>query len=327
MRAWRVHEHGDFRKSLVREECDAPDAPAGGVVIDVEAAGVNFPDLLAIAGKYQVSPVLLPFIPGMEAVGRVTALGEGSRFKLGQRIIANGLWGAFADKMAVDDSYAFAIPDSLNNTDAAAMHVIYQTSYVALVHRASLQLGETLLVHGASGGVGTSAIQLGKALGATVIATASSEEKLAIAKRAGADHLINYREDDFVSAVKKLTEGKGADVIYDPVGGDVFDKSSKCIAFGGRLLVIGFASGRIPEITANRILLKNISIVGLHWGAYYHHSPELVQDTHERLLALHQEGKIEPILFGDYGISDLPEALAAIAERRSWGKIVVQSDR
>ncbi len=326
MRAWRVHEHGDFRKALVREECDAPEAPPGGVVIKVEAAGLNFPDILAIAGKYQVRPPL-PFVPGMEAVGRVTAVGDGSRFKLGQRIIANGLWGSFADQMAVDDGYAFLVPDSISSKDAAAMHVIYQTSYMGLVHRANLQIGETLLVHGASGGVGTSAIQLGKALGATVIATASSEEKLAICKRAGADHLINYQEDDFVSVVKELTDGNGAGVIYDPVGGDVFDKSSKCIAFGGRLLVIGFASGRIPEIAANRILLKNISVVGLHWGAYYQHDPELVQSTHERLLELHQEGKIEPIHFGDYGISDLPDALAAIAERRSWGKIVVQSDR
>lgn len=326
MEAWRVHKHGDFRESLVREECEAPSAPSEGVVIAVEAAGINFPDILAIAGKYQVRPEL-PFVPGMEAVGRITSVGEKSRFALGQRIIANGLWGSFADQMAVEDIYAFGIPDSMPDKDAAAMHVIYQTSYMALVHRANLQLGETLLVHGGSGGVGTSAIQIGKALGATVIATASSAEKLAICKQAGADHLINYRDQDFVAVVKELTEGRGADVIYDPVGGDVFDKSSKCITFGGRLLVIGFASGRIPEITANRILLKNISIVGLHWGAYYQHKPALVQETHERLLELYQEGKIKPILFGDYGISELPDALAAIAERRSWGKIVVQGNR
>jgi NADPH2:quinone reductase len=326
MRAWRVHEHGDFRKHLVREECEAPSPPCSGVVIAVAAAGVNFPDILAIAGKYQVRPEL-PFVPGMEAVGRITAVGEESRFAVGERVIANGLWGAFADQMAVEDKYTFAIPDSIPDRDAAALHVIYQTSYMALVHRAALQPGETLLVHGGSGGVGTSAIQIGKALGARVIATASSKDKLEVCQQAGADDLINYRDEDFVAVVKQLTGGKGADVIYDPVGGDVFDQSSKCIAFGGRLLVIGFASGRIPEITANRILLKNISVVGLHWGAYYEHAPAMVQDTHLRLLELYQEGKIRPILFGDLGMSDLPEALAAIAERRSWGKIVVQTDR
>jgi NADPH2:quinone reductase len=246
---------------------------------------------------------------------------------VGQRIIANGLWGSFADQMAVEDHYAFPVPDSIDDLDAAAMHVIYQTSYVGLVHRAQLQPGETLLVHGGSGGVGTSAIQIGKALGATVIATASTEEKLEVCKRAGADQVIPYRDVDFVSAVKEATDGRGADVIYDPVGGDVFDKSSKCIAFGGRLLVIGFASGRIPEITANRILLKNISIVGLHWGAYYQHDPETVTRTHEKLLELHRDGKIKPILFGNFTMPELPEALAAIAERRSWGKIVVRNQK
>ncbi len=325
MRAWRVHKHGDLKEVLVREECEEPRAAAGGLVIEVAAAGLNFPDILTIAGIYQFRSDL-PFVPGMEAVGRVVEVGAESRFALGDRVIANGLRGSFADKMAVDDVYAFRVPDAMGDRDAAGMHVIYQTSDMALVYRARLQLGETLLVHGGSGGVGTSAIQIGKALGAEVIATASTEEKLAIAKQAGADHLVNYRETDFVEAVKEITDGKGADVTYDPVGGDVFDKSCKCIAFGGRLLVIGFASGRIPEITANRILLKNISIVGLHWGEYYKHQPQLVHDTHERLLELHQEGKIKPILFGDWQMKDLPEALSAIAERRSWGKIVVLRD-
>ena len=164
-------------------------------------------------------------------------------------------------------------------------------------------------------------------VGILLIATASTEEKLDICKRAGADQLLNYKEVDFVSAVKEATEGRGADVIYDPVGGDVFDKSSKCINFGGRLLVIGFASGRIPEIAANRILLKNISIVGVHWQAYHQRDPDTIRDTHQRLLELHQSGKIKPILFGNFEMAELPDALSAIAERRSWGKIVVRNQK
>ena len=326
MRAWRVHEHGDFRKALVHEECEAPQTPEDGLVIDVAAVGINFPDLLLIADKYQVRRPPLPFVPGMEAVGRVRSAGPKSRFGVGDRVIANGLWGAYADQMAVSDKYAFAVPDSMDDRDAAGLHVIYQTSYMALVHRARIEAGEVLLVHGGSGGVGSSAIQIGKALGARVIATASSQAKLDICEQAGADHLINYREEDFVSQVQGLTDGKGADVIYDPVGGDVFDKSSKCIAFGGRLLVIGFASGRIPEITANRILLKNISIVGLHWGAYYQYAPQVVDQVHDKLIGLYQAGSIKPILFGDFSMEELPSALAAIDERRSWGKIVVRND-
>ncbi|MBL4633387.1 MAG: NADPH:quinone oxidoreductase family protein [Kofleriaceae bacterium] len=323
MKAWRVHTHGDFRDVLIHEDCPAPTAPEDGVVIDVSAIGLNFPDLLAIAGKYQVRPTM-PFVPGMEASGRIVSVGEKSKFKVGQRVIANGLWGSYAEQMAAADHYTFAIPDSMSDEDAAALHVIYQTSYMGLCYRANLLAGETLLVHGGSGGVGTSAIQIGKALGATVIATASTSEKLEVCKRAGADHLINYRENDFVAEVKSLTDGAGADVIYDPVGGDVFDKSSKCIAFSGRLLVIGFASGRIPEIAANRILLKNISIVGLHWGNYYQKAPHLVAETHEKLLALYEAGSISPIRFGEYNMDQLPEAQAAIAERRSFGKVVVR---
>lgn len=323
MKAWRVHTHGDFRDVLIHEECPDPKVPEDGVVIEVAAIGLNFPDLLAIAGKYQVKPEM-PFVPGMEAAGQVIAVGSKSKFIIGQRVIANGLWGSYAEKMAARDNYVFAIPDSMSDVDAAALHVIYQTSYMGLSYRAQLKAGETLLVHGGSGGVGTSAIQIGKAMGATVIATASSSEKLEVCKQAGADHLINYRESDFVAEVKSITGGEGADVIYDPVGGDVFDKSSKCIAFSGRLLVIGFASGRIPEIAANRILLKNISVVGLHWGNYYQKAPELVSETHEQLLDLYKAKLISPILFGNYNMSELPKALAAIAERRSWGKIVVR---
>jgi len=331
MKAWRVHKHGAMTKSdtaeMLRsvmrwEECDDPTPPKDGVVIDVAAAGLNFPDLLLIAGKYQANPPF-PFVPGMEAAGTVVAVGPKSRHRIGQRVLTNGIWGGFATRMAARDMYTFAVPDAMSDVDAAALHVIYQTSYMGLVYRCNLQEHETLLVHGGSGGVGTSAIQIGKALGARVIATASSDEKLAVCRRAGADEVINYKETDFVQAVKDLTDGKGADVIYDPVGGDVFDKSSRCIAFSGRLLVIGFASGRIPEIAANRILLKNISVVGLHWGNYYEKAPELVQQTHLRVLELYKNDKIRPLICSESPMDALPEALAQIAERRSWGKLVV----
>lgn len=310
---------------MVNEEAPDPSAPEAGAVIEVAAVGLNFPDLLAIAGKYQVRPPL-PFSPGMEAVGRVIEVGAKGRLQVGQRIIANGLWGAFAERMAVPDNYAFAIPESMPDDEAAAMHVIYQTSYMALVYRANIKAGEVLLVHGGSGGVGTSAIQIGKALGARVLATASSPEKLAVCKEAGADELINYREGDFASAVKALTGGRGADVIYDPVGGDVFDQSTRCIAFSGRLLVIGFASGRIPEIAANRILLKNMSVVGLHWGNYYREEPEAVVACHQALLKLYDAGKIRPMIGGHFDFDALPEALEAIDKRRSWGKLVCTRD-
>ena len=307
---------------MTRDECDAPSPPEDGVVIEVAAAGLNFPDLLLISGKYQANPPF-PFVPGMEAAGTVVEVGPKSRHKVGQRVITNGIWGAFADRMAARDIYTFAIPDSMNDVDAAALHVIYQTSYMGLVYRSNLQAGETLLVHGGSGGVGTSAIQIGKALGARVIATASSAEKLDICKQAGADDVINYRDQDFVTEVMALTDGRGADVIYDPIGGDVFDQSSRCIAFAGRLLVIGFASGRIPKIAANRILLKNMSVVGLHWGNYYEKAPELVQQTRLRILELYHAGKIRPMVCAQGPMAALPEALAQIAERRSWGKLVV----
>ncbi len=310
-------------RSVMRwEECVDPTPPEDGVVIDVAAAGLNFPDLLLIAGKYQANPSF-PFVPGMEAAGTIIAVGAKSKHRVGQRVLTNGIWGAFATRMAAQDVYTFEVPNTMSDVDAAALHVIYQTSYMGLVYRCNLQPGETLLVHGGSGGVGTSAIQIGKALGATVIATASSEEKLEVCRRAGADVLINYKATDFVSAVKEETSGRGADVIYDPVGGDVFDQSSRCIAFGGRLLVIGFASGRIPEIAANRILLKNISVVGLHWGNYYKRAPELVHKTHERILALYESQKIRPLICAERAMGQLPEALAQIAERRSWGKLVV----
>lgn len=323
MKAWRVHEFGHYKERLRREEIEPPRVPEGGVVIEVAAAAINFPDLLSIAGTYQVKAPL-PFTPGLEASGTIIEAGTKSVHQVGQRVIANHVWGAFAERMAVPDSAIYAVPDAMSDVHAAALHIVYQTSYFGLVHRARLQPGETLLVHGGAGGVGTSAIQLGKMLGATVIATAGSEEKLQVCRDCGADHVINYRDEDFVDAVKQITSSRGADVIYDPVGGDVFDGSTRCIAFEGRLLVIGFTSGRVPSIKANRILLKNISIIGLHWGNYAFHAPALMHQAHEALCELYEAGKIRPVIYAELELDRLPEALALVESRQSYGKVVVR---
>jgi NADPH2:quinone reductase len=323
MRAWRAHRYGPYREVLTWDECDDPEVPETGAVIRVASASLNFPDLLSIAGKYQVKAPL-PFVPGIEAAGTVVAAGAKSKYRVGQRVIANNLWGAFAEKMAAPDLSLFAIPDAMSDDEAASLLVTYQTSYFALVHRAALRAGEVLLVHGGAGGVGIAAIQIGKALGATVIATAGADDKLEICRQAGADHAINYKDEDFAAAVGKLTGGKGANVIYDPVGGDVFDRSLKCIAWEGRLLVIGFAGGRIPEVPANKILLKNISIVGLHWGAYAHHAPEAFHQAHEALLQMYAAGTIKPVVWKAFPLAQLPDALSAIESRASYGKVVVR---
>jgi NADPH2:quinone reductase len=250
-------------------------------------------------------------------------VGAGSRFRVGQRVIVSTPWGAYAERIAATDANVFPVPKAMSDDDAAALLVTYQTSWFALVHRASLHEGEWLLVHGGAGGVGTSAIQLGKALGARVIATAGSEAKLEICRRAGADHVINYRDRPFADEVKELTGGAGADIIYDPVGGDVFDQSTRCIAWEGRLLVIGFASGRIPEIATNRILLKNISVVGVHWSEYFAHDLELVHSTHDVLCEHYERRAIAPMIYRRYPMTELPDALGALEARDSWGKIIV----
>jgi NADPH2:quinone reductase len=226
--------------------------------------------------------------------------------------------------MLAPELTSYRVPEAMTDVDAAAFQMIYQTSYFGLKHRGQLKAGEVLLVHGAAGGVGTSAIQLGKLMGATVIATAGTEEKLIVCRQCGADHAINYEKEDFVEKVKAITNGHGADLIYDPVGGDVFDKSSKCIAWNGRLLVVGFTSGRIPEIAANRILLKGMSVVGLFWGATRFHELHLVHEAQAALYAYYTLGKLRPIVYREYPLSELPDALAAIETRASYGKIVLK---
>jgi NADPH2:quinone reductase len=322
VKAWKVHELGAHRDVLRWEEVPDPEPGPGEALIRVVAAGVNFPDLLVIAGKYQVKPPL-PFTPGLEAAGVVES---SSRYPAGTRVIASCPYGAFADRLVVPEDHLYPVPDGMLDEHAAALFITYQTSYFALAWRAALQPGEWLLVHGGAGGVGTAAIQLGKAMQARVIATAGEDDKLEVCRRAGADHVINYKTQDFVEEVKRITSGHGADVIYDPVGGDVFDASTRCIAFSGRLLVIGFASGRIPGIQANRVLLKNISIVGVHWGLYRQHQPELIRRAHDILVRMYADRQIEPVIYGAHRMDALPDALDALRDRRSYGKIVLRND-
>jgi len=326
MKAWRIHEHGDYRDVLSWDECPDPQPTPDGIVVDVAASGINFADLLAIAGTYQVKPPL-PFSPGLEAAGVVSAAGSRSRWKLGDRVVVSAACGAHAERIAIPDVAALAIPDGMSDADAAALEVIYQTAYFALTVRTQVAAGEVLLVHGGAGGIGTAAIQLGKTLGMSVIATAGTADKLNVCRDAGADHVVNYRTDDFVDAVKDITRGRGADVIYDPVGGDVFDQSTKCIAFGGRLLVIGFASGRIPELRLNRLMVKNFSVIGLYWGAYQQHAPQLIAAAHDELCAHYGRGEIAPVIYRDLPLREYPSALDALRSRASYGKIVLHTDR
>jgi NADPH:quinone reductase len=300
-----------------------PEPDPGQVLVETRAAGCNFPDILMVQGKYQVKPPH-PFSPGHEIAGVVRAVGPGvTRVRAGQRVIANLEWGGYAERAVTSAERVHPIPDAMPFDQAAAFYVVYQTGYSALVRRAALQPGEWLLVHGAAGGVGLAAVQLGKALGARVIATAGTKDKLEIARQSGADVLIDYGTEDWVERVKAVTGGEGADVIYDPVGGDVFDGSTKCIAFEGRILTIGFAGGRIPTLAINRVLLKNFSVVGVHWGYYQRRGSPLVQEWMDALLKLYEQGRIRPVVYRSYPLREAAAALGALSARESYGKVVL----
>src|SRR3954454_5940830 len=259
MRAWRVHELGDPSQVLQLDEIERPTPGEGQVLVKVRAAALNFPDVLMAAGLYQEKPPL-PYIPGIELCGEIVGSGR--------RVIGSpsGGPGAFAEYALMDANAAFPVPDGMSGEKAASLYLTYQTGWVGVHRRANIQAGDWLLVHAGAGGVGSAAIQLGKAAGAQVIATAGGPRKVEVCRQLGADHVVDYTTDDFVPVVKEVTGGHGPDIVYGPVGGDVFDKSRKCIAFEGRLVVVGFTSGRIPEAPANHLLVKNYSVVGLHWG-------------------------------------------------------------
>ena len=310
-------------ENLVMEEIDAPTPGENDVLIDVYSAALNFPDTLQIEGKYQFQPDF-PFSPGSEVAGKVLEVGtKVSSFKPGDRVMAQIGVGGMAEQAVggVDDVHA--IPDSMSFDVGSGFGMIYGTSYYALKQRASLQSGENLLVLGASGGVGLAAVELGKVMGARVIAAASTDEKLEIAKQAGADELVNYGDGALKEKVKDLTGGLGADVIYDPVGGDMFDQASRCINWEGRLLVIGFASGRIPKLPANIALLKGCQLVGVFWGSWRRRDPELHEKNTNELFEMHGEGKLKPLVTQIFPLEKYADALNVFLKRQAVGKVVL----
>jgi NADPH2:quinone reductase len=308
---------------------DLPDVVpgAGQIAIDVHAAGVNFPDVLIIQNKYQFRPEL-PFTPGSELAGVIRAVGEGvTGFKAGDKVLAFVSQGAFAQQIAVPAKMAMPMPPGLDFDTAAAVTLTYGTSHHAVVDRAQLKAGETMLVLGAAGGVGLAAIEIGKALGARVIAAASSDEKLEVCKAHGADATINYSTLDLREAIKSATDGKGPDVIYDPVGGSYAEPAFRSIAWRGRYLVIGFANGEIPKLPFNLPLLKGASIVGVFWGEFAKREPKANAAAMQELMKWMAEGKIKPHISGRYALAETAQALNDMAARKVTGKVVIQPQR
>jgi NADPH:quinone reductase len=322
MRAVLCKELGGPEK-LVVEEVPAPPLRDGTVRIEIHAAGVNFADILLIAGQYQDRPPL-PFIPGMEVGGVVREAGPGvTELKPGDRVLASVGRGGFAEEVVVEAEIVHRIPDGMDLVSAAGFPVAYSTSHGAFAWRARLQPGESVLVLGASGGVGLTAVEIAKAMGATVIAAAGGAEKLAIAERAGADHLVDYTREDLRERVKAITDGRGVDVVYDPVGGDAFDRSLRSIAWEGRLVVIGFAAGRIPQIPANLVLVKNIDVIGFFWGSYRRYKPHLLTESYQQLFRWFEAGKLKPHISHRLPLARVGDALALLQARKSTGKVVL----
>ncbi|MFC9767244.1 NADPH:quinone oxidoreductase family protein [Rhodococcus jostii] len=326
MKAWRVHELGEPRIALQLEEVPDPTAGPGQVLVKVLAAPANFPDVLLCRGEYQIKPPL-PFTPGVELCGEVLEVGDGvTRFAVGDRVIGNPNLpgGGFAQLAVMDEANTFAAPSALDDAEASALSIGYQTSWFALHRRTQLKPGETLLVHAAAGGVGSAAVQLGKAAGAKVIGVVGGADKVEYCRRLGADLVIDRHTDDFVPLVKEFTGGRGADVVYDPVGGDAYAKSTKCIAFEGRILIIGFAGGTIPTPGLNHALIKNYSIIGLHWGLYKQYNQQAIADCHEELTRLADSGAITPLISERLSLADVADGIGRLGDGSTVGRLVFQ---
>lgn len=334
MKAVLCKEYGP-PSSLVIEEVASPEPQKGQVVVEVHSAAVNFPDVLIIENKYQFKPPL-PFSPGGEVSGIVTKLGEGvTRVKVGDRVIGSCGWGGFAEEIAIDEARVTPIPDEMSYVTASAFLMAYGTSHHALKDRAHIQPGETLLVLGAAGGVGLAAVELGKAMGARVIAAASSEEKLQVCREHGADETILYstgsldkdQQRALTDQIKALTGGQGADVVYDPVGGDYAEPALRATNWEGRYLVVGFAAGPIPRIPLNLALLKGCQIVGVFWGAFTGREPARHQENLKELMTWFKQGKLRPHVSREYKFSEVATALDDMAARKVKGKIVLVPER
>lgn len=325
MKAWQVQRLADPREALELTEVEEPTAAEGEVVVEVEAAALNFFDILLCRGEYQEKPEV-PFTPGAEVSGTVAEAGAGSGYSGGERVIAMPPLphGGLAERVAVPAAAVLPAPEGMPATQAAAMHIVYQTAHFGLRRRAALREGETVLVHAGAGGVGSAAIQLAVTAGARVIATAGGAEKVGVCRGLGAEVALDYREEeDLVGALKEATGGRGADVIFDPVGGDIFDASRRCVAFEGRIVVVGFAGGRIAEAPTNHALVKNYSVVGLHWGLYNRVMPELPRQVHDELCGLYSAGRIDPLIYDTFGFEEVPAALERLGSRGTYGKLVV----
>ncbi|MFE5631630.1 NADPH:quinone oxidoreductase family protein [Streptomyces sp. NPDC056470] len=315
MQAWRVHENGEPGEVMQLDEVEAPTPGEGQLLLRVRAANVNFPDALLCRGQYQVRPPL-PFTPGVEICGETED---------GRRVIATPAlpYGGFADYAVADAAALLPAPEALDDAEAAALHIGYQTGWFGLHRRAALKEGETLLVHAAAGGVGSAAVQLGKAAGATVIGVVGGAEKAEVARALGCDVVVDRRSEDVIAAVKEATGGRGADVIYDPVGGEAYTQSTKVVAFEGRIVVVGFASGIIPSAALNHALVKNYSVVGLHWGLYNLKDPAAVLRCHETLTAYAAKGLIKPLVSERVPFTGAADAVQRVSEGVTTGRLVV----
>ncbi|WP_055715948.1 NADPH:quinone oxidoreductase family protein [Streptomyces torulosus] len=315
MQAWQVHENGEPSEVMRLQDVERPTPGDGQVLLKVRAANINFPDVLMARGHYQVRPPL-PFTPGVEICAETED---------GRRVIATPAlpYGGFAEYAVADAAALLPAPEALDDAEVAALHIGYQTGWFGLHRRARLEAGETLLVHAAAGGVGSAAVQLGKAAGATVIGVVGGADKAAVARELGCDVVVDRRSEDVVSAVKDATGGRGADVIYDPVGGEAYTQSTKVVAFEGRIVVVGFASGTIPSPGLNHALVKNYSILGLHWGLYNTKNPKLVQHCHEQLTELAARGVVRPLVSERVPLDGAAAAVQRVADGVTTGRVVV----
>jgi NADPH2:quinone reductase len=326
MKAWRVAALGEPRDVLRLVDVVDPAPGPGQLLVKVLAAPANFPDVLMCRGDYQVTPEL-PFTPGVELCGEVVALGVGvTGFGVGDRVLGGAVlpYGGFGELALMDAATTFPAPAELDDAQAASLYIGYQTGWFGLHRRAGLRAGETLLVHAGAGGVGSAAIQLGKAAGARVIGVVGGPEKAAAARTLGADVVVDRREEDFVDVVKAETGGRGADVVYDPVGGETYQRSTKCIAFEGRIVVVGFAGGRIQSVALNHALVKNYSIVGLHWGLYNRFDPAAVARCHRDLSALAASGAVRPLVSERLSLPDVADGVQRLADGVTVGRVVYQ---